>query len=112
MLMAMIEADHPPSGFALDARPGGHVLLRHAQIDMTMNISTEISDDKTLWALEKLARAARLVILLLSLLYGIGKGHVHSGTWLVTWIGWPDSNGRPLRPDLIPYGRSFVKESA
>jgi hypothetical protein len=36
-------------------------ILRHAQIDVTMNVCTEVSDAKTLTALKRLRQAAWLL---------------------------------------------------
>ena len=42
---------------ALDVHPRVAMrILRHAQIDVTMNVYTEVSDDKTLEALKRLGR--------------------------------------------------------
>ena len=51
-------------------------ILRHAQIDVTMNVYTEVSDEKTLMALKRLGRQLGSQELLYLLLYGIRKGHV------------------------------------
>ena len=44
-------------GAALDVHPRVAMrILRHAQIDVTMNVYTEVSDAKTLKALKRLGR--------------------------------------------------------
>ena len=49
-------------------------ILRHAQIDVTMNVYTEVSNAKTLKALKRLGR--QLARSRCCTLYGIEKGHV------------------------------------
>jgi hypothetical protein len=58
--LAQSPATEPASGAAgaaLDVHPRVAMrILRHAQIDVTMNVYTEVSDAKTLHALKRLGR--------------------------------------------------------
>ena len=62
---------------ALDVHPRVAMrILRHAQIDVTMNVYTEVSDAKTLKALKRLGSSLARSRCCTSLLYGIDKGHI------------------------------------
>ena len=62
---------------ALDVHPRVAMrILRHAQIDVTMNVYTEVSDARTLKALKRLGRQLGSWRCCTLLLYGIRKGHV------------------------------------
>jgi integrase len=62
---------------ALDVHPRVAMrILRHAQIDVTMNVYTEVSDAKTLQALRRLGKQLGTLALLYFLLYEPQKGHV------------------------------------
>jgi hypothetical protein len=65
---------HP---LALDVHPCVAVrILRHAQIDVTNNVYTEVCDAKTLQALKSARRAAWLVASLYLAAVRAGKGHL------------------------------------
>jgi len=65
---------------ALDVHPRVAMrILRHAQIDVTMNVCTEVSDEKTLKALKRLGGSLARRRCCTLQLYGIGKGHTLVG---------------------------------
>jgi integrase len=62
---------------ALDVQPRVAMpILRDAQIDVTMNVHTEVSDAKTLPALKRLGSSSGRNRCCTSLLYGLKKGHL------------------------------------
>ena len=62
--------------------------LRHAQIDVTMNVYTEVSHAKTLKALKAARQTARGVGRCRTvLLHGIEKATPRRGRWPVSWVG-------------------------
>jgi len=71
---------------ALDVHPRVVMrILRHAQIDVTMNVYTEVSNAKTLKALKRLGR--QLARSRCCTLYGIEKATSRCGEWPMSWVG-------------------------
>ncbi len=85
---------------ALDVHPRVAMrILRHAQIDVTMNVYTEVSDARTPQALKRLGEQLESWALLYFVAVQGRKRPLPAWGVALTWSGWPDLNRRPLRPE-------------